>query len=351
MKIFEIDRRIVTALRRLSTMMQAGPECSRTRVEPGRAAIGAVMHDRAPDGLVYDGYVRYLQKSREASGKPVVLCAARQGTGSDPKVAPLTHDGLPVLDGVVPFLRGVRGLMNYRDFLKRGSAKLPKVRKEAVDRWRVRLNEAGVLDEAESLAMLRDFGVEASTATIVEGEAGLAACAAELGYPLVLKTAMPGTNHKSDCGGVHLDLEDRDALDVAYADLAARLGPRALLSPMAPPGVEMLLGARNDPQFGPVVLLGFGGVLAEVLGDTVFALPPFSADEARRRLSELRLRPLLAGVRGRPPVNVDAFCNMAARFSAMVHSLRDELEEIDLNPVITGTKRCIAVDALVVARR
>ena len=115
-------------------------------------------------------------------------------------------------------------------------------------------------------------------------------------------------------------------------------------------GVEMSLGARRDPQFGPVIMLGFGGVLAEVIGDVVFALPPIDAETARRRLNELKLEPLLRGVRGRPAANIEAFCTMAARFSAMVDALRDVLQEVDVNPVIAGEEQCIAVDALIVGR-
>jgi len=91
-------------------------------------------------------------------------------------------------------------------------------------------------------------------------------------------------------------------------------------------------------------------VLAEMIGDVVFALPPFDAAYARRRLNELKLEALLKGVRGRPVANIEAFCDMAARFSAMVDALRDDLQEVDVNPVIVGPKKSIAVDALVISR-
>ena len=90
-----------------------------------------------------------------------------------------------------------------------------------------------------------------------------------------------------------------------------------LVAPMVEDGIEMLLGCKQDPQFGPVVLIGFGGIYAETLKDVVFALPPFSAQHARRCVDRLRLRPLLDGLRGKPSFDIDAFCNTAARFSAM----------------------------------
>ena len=317
--------------------------------DPG-VAIGGIIHDRAPDGVIYDSYVGYLQHAHARSGKPVALVASRQGSGSDPLAVSTTHAGLPVIDGVTQFLRGVRGLMNYRDFLQRPAMLAPDSFNAEVSKWQSRLAEAAALDEAESLELLRDFELETNRAIVVETEEGLLEAAKNRVYPLVLKTAMPGILHKSEHNGVYLDIRDTGQLIDSYRNISERLGPRALLAPMAGDGVEMILGARHDPQFGPVVMLGFGGVLAEVLADVVFALPPFDAKYARRRLNELKLEPLLRGIRGRPPANIDAFCIMAARFSAMVDALCDDLQEVDVNPVIVGAEQCIVVDALVVGR-
>jgi hypothetical protein len=107
---------------------------------------------------------------------------------------------------------------------------------------------------------------------------------------------------------------------------------------------------KRDPQFGPVVLLGFGGVLAETIADVQFAMPPFDEDHARRCIDRLKLRPLLDGVRGARAVNTEAFCQLAARFSIMADALRDVLTELDVNPVIVNEGGAIAVDALVVGR-
>ena len=325
-------------------------ECMSIMMRDPGTAIGGIILDRAPDGLVYPSYVEYMQRSHEQSGKPVALVGSRQGTGSDPLVVELTHSGLPVIDGVVPFLRGVRGLMNYRDFLQRPPVIATEVPPPATRKWQERLASTASLDEAESLALLCDFGIEVNPAVVLEPGDPLIQTANRVGYPLALKTAMPGIEHKSECNGVVLDIRDGDQLFDCYAEMANRLGPLVLLAPMVADGVEMFLGARRDPQFGPVVMFGFGGVLAEVIGDVVFALPPFDAAYARRRLNELKLEALLKGVRGRPPANIEAFCDMAARFSAMVDALRDDLQEVDVNPVIVGPDNSIAVDALVIGR-
>lgn len=333
------------------TAGQQMTECLALMLADEGAAIGAVVHDRAPDGLVYKSYVRYMENAYEASGKPVALVAARQGTGSDPLVVDATHRGHPVLDGVTPFLRGVRGLMNYRDFLATPAMSEPAIPAAAVDKWAARLTRDTALDEAMSLAMLRDFGISASTSGIVESEIELLAARKQFEYPLVLKTAMPDMQHKTEQRGVLLNIADESQLTEAYADLTSRLGPRVLVTTMAPRGIEMIMGARRDPQFGPVIMLGFGGTLTEVIKDVVFALPPFDAVYAQRMLDKLKLRPLLDGVRGAPPVAIEQFCMMAADFSAMAAALADYLQEIDVNPVIVGEDSCIAVDALVVGKQ
>ncbi len=325
-------------------------DCLSLLMQDEGIALGAVMHDRAPEGVVYPSYIRYMEAAHEASGKPVALVAARQGSGYDEQVEEATHRGFPVLDGVSPFLKSVAALMNHRDYRAPAVEKQIPIDPAVVEQWSERLANSGPLDEADSLQMLRDFGLPTSRGVIVEGENALLETAKSLRAPLALKTAMPGLLHKSDHAGVHLSLEDLATLQSAYHDLADRLGPRVLVSEMAPAGIDMILGARRDPQFGPVVVLGFGGTLAEVLSDVAFALPPFDADYALRRLAALKLRPLLDGVRGGPAVDIRGFAEMAARFSAMVNVLENVVQEIDVNPVIVGSASCLAVDALVVGR-
>jgi len=324
--------------RSLATLMQ----------DPG-AAMGALVLDRAPQGVVYPGYLKRMQYARAESGKPVALVAARQGTGHDEAVLSSTHAGMPVLDGIPVFLRGVRALFSYRDFLQREIQVGPGVDAETVENWRKRLAENAGSGEAESLQMFADFGLSVATSASVSDREALIAAAADIGYPVVLKTASPGILHKSDKGGVVLGIADERQLVSAYAEMAKRLGPDAIVATMAGSGTEMMLGVRRDRQFGPVVLIGFGGINVETLLDVAFALPPFSAQYARRCVDRLQLRPFLDGVRGKPAADIDAFCELAARFSVLVDALRDSLNEVDVNPVIVHESGCTIVDALVVA--
>jgi acetate---CoA ligase (ADP-forming) len=167
----------------------------------------------------------------------------------------------------------------------------------------------------------------------------------------VLKTAEPGIEHKSDVDGVRLSLADEHAVAAAWRDVSSRLGPRTLVAPMIQArGVEMLLGAIHDEQFGPVVVLGLGGLHVEALADVVHAVPPFDAAEARRLVDRLKARALLTSRRHARPLALDEFCATAAKFSALVASVGDAITEIDLNPIILHAEGCVIVDALIVGR-
>ncbi len=313
------------------------------------AALGAVIHDRAAHGNIYPEYLDYLRRGHAASGKPVFLVANRQGTGSDPQVVAATREGFPVLDGLASFLTGVRCLTNYRDFQARPPMRLAVSPAGAVAAWGKRLITGGPLDESEAGRLLHHFDVPVNPSRVAEDIFEAQEAAGAYGFPVVLKTAAMNVAHKSDVGGVQLDLADAEQLAAAYETLASAFGPRVLVAPMVGrPGVEMLLGAIHDEQFGPVVVFGFGGVLAETLADVVTALPPFDALTARRLLDGLKLRPLLDGVRGRAAVDIDSFCTAAARFSSLIADLGEFIAEADINPMLVHDQGAVALDALVI---
>jgi acyl-CoA synthetase (NDP forming) len=325
--------------------------CFATLMSDPQAAIGAVVHDRVAGGGIYAPYIDYLRAGHRASGKPAVLVSNRQGTGADPLVVEATREGFPVLDGLESFLRGVRHLFDHRDFAARERSAPETLPEAALARLRARLADGQRLDENEALTLLREAGLPANAGRVVESEAAALAAARETGFPVVLKTAKRGVDHKSDLGGIHLGLADQAAVAAAWRDLSKRIGPRVLVAPMVEAkGVEMLLGMVNDPQFGPVVLVGAGGVHVEALADAVHALPPFDAAEAARLVARLRVAALLGSRRHPRPLAVDQFCAVASRFSALVAGAGEALAEIDLNPVIVHPDGCSIVDALVVPR-
>ncbi len=264
----------------------------------------------------------------------------------------LTEAGVPVLDGTREALLAFRHLFDYSAFLARPAQQPPTPPAEEISkRWRERLREPSPLDEVESLSLLADYGVPVATALRAESLEEALRAAADIGYPVVLKTAAPGIEHKSEVGGVILDVADPEALKAAYADLERRLGPEVGVSRRIPEGVELALGAIRDPQFGSYVMVAAGGVLIELLADSAVSLAPVDEASAERLLGTLRVRRLLDGVRGRPPADVASLCAAISRVSVLASDLDDVIEQLDVNPVIAAPDGCVAVDALVIARR
>ncbi|MBS1862561.1 MAG: acetate--CoA ligase family protein [Actinobacteria bacterium] len=171
------------------------------------------------------------------------------------------------------------------------------------------------------------------------------AVAAALGYPVVLKAI--GSIHKSDAGGVALGLDDEPALRQAWEAQVARGAAEWSVEPMAPPGSELLVGARTDPRFGPVVLVGPGGLFAELFGDTALALAPLTVAEAGALIGRLKIAPILAGARGVAAVDLDAAARAVVAVGALVAS-HPEIAEAEVNPLRLRPDGCVALDARVI---
>ena len=298
-----------------------------------------------------DGHLEGTLAAYRTSRKPVFVYTNLTDLPNEALTEILDRQGIPVINGVDLALRAVSALLQRHAHLSRAAPDLPAPPdQEAVARWRDRLADGGTLGERDGLRLLAEFGIPAVEARPAEDEASLGAAAAAIGYPLVLKTAQPGLHHKSDVGGVAAPLADQAALVAAYRDMARRLGPAVLLEPLVARGVELGLGLRSDPAFGPIVSLGAGGTLVELLDDRVHALAPFDRRQARALLERLKLRRLLDGVRGAAPADLSALADAVARFSVLAAALSEVVAEIDVNPLIAGPGGAVAVDALVVAK-
>ncbi|WP_236019984.1 acetate--CoA ligase family protein [Sabulicella rubraurantiaca] len=221
-------------------------------------------------------------------------------------------------------------------------------------RKRLSRHAAGAsLTERESKAILSLYGLPAVGEVLCRSRDEAMEAAEQIGFPVVAKVEAPLIRHKTDIGGVRLNLRDAASVGEAYdAIMAATAGvPKVegvVIQRMIPPGVEMLLGARQDPQFGPLVVFGFGGTLVEIMGDVAVRLAPVTPAEVREALDGLRMRPVLDGARGEAPRDIGAFCDMVAALSRLIADQADLVAEIDVNPVILHAEGGIAVDALIV---
>lgn len=220
------------------------------------------------------------------------------------------------------------------------------------------LEAAGAtLAEREAKQVLAAYGVPVVDERLVTSAAEAVAAAAALGYPVALKVESPAIPHKTEAGVVRLALADAAAVEAAHAEVMARARTVAkdadirgvLVQPMAA-GVEVIAGVTVDPVVGPLVVVGSGGVMVELMKDSVAALAPVSKAEARRLLERLKGYPLLAGFRGSVPADVDAVADAVARVSEFAADFADTVAEADVNPLRCGPSRTLAVDALILKK-
>jgi acyl-CoA synthetase (NDP forming) len=212
-----------------------------------------------------------------------------------------------------------------------------------------------ILTEVESKEILEEAGIPTARARLATTAAEAVAAAREVGFPVALKVVSPDITHKSDVGGVKLDLTTPDEVKAAFDEIVAaakKAQPDAKVDgvsvqKMARPGVEVIMGMSQDAQFGPVLMFGLGGILVEVLKDVSFRLVPITPRDARQMVQEIKGRPLLEGYRGQEPADVEALEKLLLRLSDFIEK-HPEIAELDLNPIFAYKDGAVAVDARII---
>ena len=214
------------------------------------------------------------------------------------------------------------------------------------------------LSETESKRILACYGIATPKEILARDPEEAASASRRIGGPVAIKIVSPDILHKTEAGGVRLGLSTPEDVRKAAEDIQAsalRYAPQARIDgisvqQMVPPGVEIVLGVKNDRQFGPLIAAGLGGIMVELLGDTAVRLAPVNDQTARAMLASLKGRALLTGFRGKPGVDIDGLVDTICRLSELAHDLRDVVDQIDINPVIAGAGGVMAADALIVCR-
>lgn len=219
----------------------------------------------------------------------------------------------------------------------------------------------GPLSEADAKAILARAGIEFPEELLVPPGEDVGEAAGRIGFPVVLKICSPDIAHKTEVGGVAVNLRDADAARKAAAEILHRAAEHApgarldgiLVAPMAPDGVETIIGVMQDPVLGPVVMFGLGGIFVEVLKDVTFRAAPFNEAEAMRMIREIRGFAMLEGVRGAPPSDIEALARMLSNLSRFAAAHADRIESIDLNPVrvLPRGQGVVPLDALIVLKQ
>ncbi|MEZ5784422.1 MAG: acetate--CoA ligase family protein [Rhizobiaceae bacterium] len=321
-------------------------------MEDDEAAIGMMFCDIRDGSFLSSGYVDAAIATHCATEKPVAFATNYSMVNHTALVSRLSKAGVPVIDGTRVALQAVKHMLAWRDRPRGGAPARPDgiVGHEAVRSGRSKLALGAPLSESDSLALLAAYGIKTARSVTVRDDKELAGAGLCMTYPVVLKTADPAILHKSDVGGVVLDIADAAQLGQAYDEMRRRLGPAALVAEMVPEGVELALGVVADPQWGPVVMISAGGVLMELLNDSSAALAPVTPAEAAAMVGSLRIARMLDGYRGSAPVNRAAVADALVRLSWLAADSAGLISEIDVNPLIVTTDGCTAVDALIVPK-
>ncbi|MGH8952844.1 MAG: acetate--CoA ligase family protein [Acidimicrobiia bacterium] len=316
-------------------------QCLLALADDPSIGVLAFSVDLTAEEIADDTYSKAALTVAERTSKPLVVLA-NVATTLDPVQARRLRDaGIPVLEGTETGLRALAHIIDHH-------------RRAGHPPLQARLSWAsdfapGLEGEPSALGVLSAYGIPVPVFEVVDDEPGVMEAANRIGFPLVLKTA-EGVDHKTEVAGVVVGISDWDSLLAAYRDLSARLGPRAIVSQHVHGGVEIGLGLVTDEQFGPVVIVAAGGTLIELIGDRVAVLPRLDRPGALRALNRLRIRPLLDGVRGSDPVDIEALADIIARFSELAHDAAGVIGAIDVNPVIVSSSGAVAVDALMKPR-
>ncbi|RJS80389.1 acetyl-CoA synthetase [Candidatus Bathyarchaeota archaeon] len=209
--------------------------------------------------------------------------------------------------------------------------------------------------EPEAKTICKMYNIPVTDFKVAKNEDEVVKFSREIGFPVVLKIVSPDVIHKSDVGGVIIDLKSEEAVRKAYRQIienVKKYKPKAkitgiLVQEMAPPSTEVIVGSIKDPQFGPALMFGLGGIFVEVLKDVTFRIAPITEDDAREMITEVKAYPLLKGYRNMPPADIDAIIKIILNTSKLVME-HQEIKELDFNPIMVYEKGAKTVDARII---
>ncbi len=329
--------------------------CMNALMQDPNVAAGAFISNYRDGYYLSEAIYRVVEEVSKKTDKPIALATCYSDLANSTLCRRAHAAGIPVIDGAHETLLAFRHLFDYHKFKRDGPQSPPPhgLDHKKISSWKQRLidHDLDSLGEAEALALLGDFSVPVVPHETVSSKAELVTAAGSIGYPLVIKTAEPGINHKSDSNGVVINIKSEPDLLDHYDDLSGRLGPTVLVSQMVNDGVEISLGTLNDPQFGPIVMVAAGGILVELLSDRAVAMCPVSPQQADEMIASLKANRLLQGFRGKAASNRQALIDAIVALSVIAFEFKDSIAEIDINPVLVNDNEALAVDALIVPRK
>lgn len=378
LKIHELSDRVRTEIEKnipefasAANPVDLTAEAAITQPELFIEPLKVLVNDPDTDNIIFTEFPTQWDENTPVLQEFVDLCKKSDkfifvttfplGDMSYPKATEyLEANGIPVIVGDMNPIRSLAKLADYADSYRAHHnqpviEEVPTTEKVNVHHL---LPKDTTLSESQSTAVLREYGIQTTEHGIATTVDEAVDIANKIGYPVVMKIDSEDIPHKTDVGGLQLNIQDEAEVKAAYETISSNVAKNCAdaringisVQQMLPQGTEVIVGVTSDETFGPVIMFGLGGVFVEVFKDVAFRVAPITRSDAASMMEELKGLELFHGVRGQAPVDKEAIIDVLLKVSQLVMDYKDEIQEIDINPLIVYEEGIVAADALIVTK-
>ena len=303
-------------------------------------SLGLYVQDWRQDYYLHLMHEKVIFKIKKNSTKPVIAVSNYSMTIDQDMAKRFLDKGIPLVKGTREALIAIKNLLNNKKivFNERQCTTNKKFFK-----WEAFIKN-NTLNSAIGFQLLKDYGINVADFGVCQSYSETEKYSKKLGFPVVLKTLKENLHHKTEANGVFTNIKNLTELKIKYNDIRKRLGKEVLISKMINGGLEWSIGMKNDPDFGPAIMVSLGGTMIDLIDEKVLLMAPFSNQELKMKIKELKSFKLLQGFRASKKYSLEKLCETASKLSFLAYDFREYLKEIDLNPVIILENDAIAVD-------
>ena len=311
-------------------------------------SLGLYVQDWRQDYYLHLMHEKILLEIKKKTKKPIIAVSNYSMTIDQEMAKRFLDNGIPLVKGTKEALVAIKNLLNNKKI--KFSLK-PHPKNNKFIKWRSKINESKYLDPENGFALLSDYGINVAKYKVCNTISDVVRASKIIGFPLVLKTLNENLHHKTEVNGVIVNIKNLKDLKENYRDLEKRLGKKVLISKMITGGIEWSIGVKNDPDFGPAVMISLGGTLIDILDEKLILMAPFLPSELQKKLKSLKSYKLLKGYRGSSEYSVKKLCEAASKISYLALDFNKYIDEIDINPIIILEDKAIAVDNVFILKK
>ena len=304
-------------------------------------SLGLYVQDWREDYYLHLMHEKIIFEIIKEAKKPVIAVSNYSMTIDQQMAKRFLENGIPLVKGTREALVAIKNLLNNKKI--KFSSESRRINKNVI-KWRNELKASTYLDSLKGYALLNDYGINVADYKVCHSASDVISAAKIIEFPLVLKTLSENLHHKTEVNGVIVNIKNLGDLKENYRDLEKRLGKKVMISKMITGGIEWSIGVKNDPDFGPAVMISLGGTMIDILNEKLILMAPFTTNEVIKKLKTLRSYRLMTGYRGSNSYSIQKLCDAASKISYLAFDLKKYIKEIDINPIIVNEDNAIAVD-------